>query len=259
MFHDLTKSEKRALREAAALAHERDREMSREDRDVHYLQAPNASLPIIVGGALMNGLVRIEEIGESARAMVEDIAARLAAVTTSLEQSPPPPKESYDESAPVSVRGIVAQIEFLIEETALFLNVRTGEVRVIEEEFLPEGDEGDLTDDDRDAAEKKHHEPKWIARAEEHGRRLASDPDWMRFLNSTDLHDRDAMIRFARRSGPAASEELLDALHARRAESRFRDIVRRRGLEQQWDAFRMECLAGTVKWRLKEAGLAFRE
>jgi hypothetical protein len=59
MFHDLTKSEKRALRAAAQLANDRDRTMSAEDCEAHYLQARNADLPIIVGGAVANGVIAL--------------------------------------------------------------------------------------------------------------------------------------------------------------------------------------------------------
>jgi hypothetical protein len=273
MFHDLTKSEKRALREAAALAHERDREMSREDRDVVYLQARNDDLPLVVGGAVAKGILQLEDIGEAGRAIAEDIAERLAAVAASPTRSEPPAKE-YDESAPVSVSAIVTELDFVHEETVLYLNRRTGEVEVMDEELMPDEDElddelgdydADGEDEDSEAgtrstqAEEQRDTPEWRVKADARACAIASDPDWLRFLTPSDLDDRDARVRFARRAGPAASQELFDALHGRGGGRRFREVLHRRGMEQQWEAFRAARLAETVEWQLEQLGIKFRK
>src|ERR1700692_1386992 len=80
MYHDLTKSQKRALRAAAQLAHDRDRTMSAEDREAHYLEARNADLPIIIGGAVANGIIKVDDVEEAVRDLVADVAERIRAV-----------------------------------------------------------------------------------------------------------------------------------------------------------------------------------
>ena len=67
------------------------------------------------------------------------------------------------------------------------------------------------------------------------------------------------MRRFARNARPAASRDLENALHGKGAFRRFRDVVRERGLQEEWDRFRDEMLADRVKWPLKNAGVRFRK
>ena len=257
MFHDLTKGQKRALRAAAELAHGRDRKMAWEDRDVHYLEARNSDLPLVVGGAVAQGLVAIDEIGEPARALVADLAARIRAVMDVQPSTARPDAgedDGYDDAAPVSVAAIVREIDSLTDETTLYVNRRTGEARVMEHEYLPdEGEEeGEVGEEDLDDL------PDWQLQARAEGREVASNPDWIALLDRFDVNDRDIMVRYARRARPAASRDLLDALHGRGAYRRFRDEVHRRGLQKEWDAFRAESLAELVRDALRERGVAFR-
>lgn len=50
--------------------------MNREDRDVHYLEARNTDLPLLIGGAVCNGYLSLDEIDEAARELVAEMAAR---------------------------------------------------------------------------------------------------------------------------------------------------------------------------------------
>ncbi|HEX7708570.1 MAG TPA: hypothetical protein VF701_19065 [Thermoanaerobaculia bacterium] len=140
MWQDLTKGEKRALRTAAELAHGRDRTMAREDRDVHYLEARNDDLPLIVGAAVAQGLLTIEEVAEVARERVAHVAGALREIRE--ERATRVPEETdedeeYDATSPVSVAAIVREIDSLRDETTLYVNRRTGEVRVMDHECLP--------------------------------------------------------------------------------------------------------------------------
>ena len=258
MFHDLTKAQKRALRAAAELAHDRDRTMEREDRDVHYLEARNSDLPIIIGGAIAKGILTLEEVGEPARELVADVAARIRAVwheaeTRAAEAADDGEDEAdgYDAGAPVSVTAIVREIDGLRDETTLYVNRRTGEVRVMEHVYLPD-------EDDDEFDEFLEGEPGWEADAKAEGCAMVSNPDWIALFERYDISDRDIMIRFARNARPAASRDLLDALHQRGAYRRFREEIHRRGLQKEWDAFREERLADSVRFELREKGIPFR-
>lgn len=66
------------------------------------------------------------------------------------------------------------------------------------------------------------------------------------------------MVRFARCARPAASHDLLDALHGPGAYRRFGEVIRVRDLREEWDAFRAESLAELVRDALRERGVAFR-
>jgi hypothetical protein len=258
MYHDLTKPQKRALRAAAELAHGRDRVMEREDRDVHYLEARNSELPIVVSAAVADGIVAIEEVGEPARELIADLAASIRRMREEFGTRPAAGDSAeddageYDPEAPLSVAAVVREIDALRDDTTLYVNRRTGEVRVMQHEYLPDEDEDDETEEDSDEL------PDWEIEVREEGRAMAADPDWIALLNSFDINDRDTMIRFARRARPAASRDLLDALHQRGAYRRFRDEIRRRGLQEEWDAFRDAALADLVCFALQEKEISFR-
>ncbi len=234
MFHDLSKAEKRALRAAAQLAHDRDVSMPGEDRDVHYLQARSADLPIIVGGAVVHGIISIDDVGAAARELIRDVSARLAAVVESYEnreQSPIEEPDPYDPNAVVSVAAILGAIDFLTssDEASLYVNTRTGEVRV----SLGEG-----LDDDAD---------------------LDEDEEWLHLVERYDLDEIGIMKRFARDASPAANQELYAALSGRGAYRRFRDVIHRRGLQQDWDQFREHRFADHIRFALEGRKIPFRK
>ena len=248
MHYDLTKGQKRALREAAALAHRNDREMAREDRDVHYLEVGNDSLPIVVGGAIARGIIRIEDVGEPARELAADFAGRLRAM---LQEAPSPARheDPHDPNAVVSVSAILAEADLVGAEARLYVNKRSGEVRIVEDEFNAE----ELSEDDED-----DDGPEWMQKARAQAREVAAGDDWVALLAPHDLNDRDSMVRFARRAGPAASRDLLDALSSRGAYRHFREVIRERRMEKEWEAYRSEQLANHLRWLLERAGIPFR-
>lgn len=228
----LTKPQKHALREAAQLAHECDRSMSREDRDVYYLEASTDNLPLIVAGAVAKGIIQLDAVGEAARPIVEDLAARLAAFHEQIETMPPPiERDPYDPQAVVSLSAIMADIDMATatDESALYVNTRTGEV------FVSLG--GDYDDEEIDPEE---------------------EPDWVFILDRYAIDDMHIMKKFARNAAPAASRDLFDALSGRGAYRRFRDVIARRGLQKEWDAWREQKLADLVRSRLEERKIPFR-
>ncbi len=129
------------------------------------------------------------------------------------------------------------------------------------QEFMEEELDGD--DDDEDDEDEDHEDdeddPKWLQRAKAEGRELESNPDWCALLERDDLDDFDTMKRFARNAGPAASRDLFDALSGRGAYRRFRDVIHRRGLKDEWEAFRAKRMANLIRFLLKERGIPFRK
>lgn len=226
--HDLTKGQKRALRAAAELARQRDRTMASEDADQHYLGAQNASLPIVVGGAVANGIISIDDVGQAAREIVADFAARLASVIESYdEQAPEQDREDeYDPAALVSVGAIVDQIDALSDQSVLRVNRRTGEVVVTD---------GEDFDEDSD------------------------DAGWVTLLDRFEIDEYAIMKRFARDARPAASRDLYEALSGRGAFRRFRSVIHERGLQEEWDSYRNERLRDDVKWALQRNDVPFRK
>jgi hypothetical protein len=233
MFHDLTKGQKRALRAAAQLAYERDTTMGEEDRRVHYLEARNPSLPFVVGGAVVEGIIRLDEVGEAARDFIDDLARRLQAVAHAQDETPatqPDERSAFDPNARVSLSAVLAKVDFVTDTATLFVNRRTGEINVYDSEV--ELGENPEESDDR---------------------------DWVALLRARDFDDYRMMRKFAQGAMPAAGRDLEEALRGRGAYRRFREVVRARGLEDEWDAFRKSRIRETARSQLEQAGIAFRE
>lgn len=250
MSHDLTKAEKKALRAAAKLAHDRDRSMSREDCDVYYLDCGNFDLPLVVGGAVAAGIISIDEIDVVGRERVVQIAEALRAI-----QDEEPQKfeeeDRHDPTAPVSVAKIFAEIELLREDNTLYVNRSTGEVRVVDHEYLP---------DEEEEEEAHGDEPEWMRERRAEGGEVTSSPEWVALLDRFDLDEYDVMKRFAnRRAGPAASRDLLDALSGRGAFGRFRDVIYRRGLQQEWESYREEQFSEAIRFELEQNEIPYRK
>lgn len=251
MYHDLTKSQKRALRAAAQLAHDRDRTMPPEDREAHYLEARNADLPIIVGGAVANGVIEVGDVETAARDLVADVAERIRAVIDARAEKPAVADEEEDEdpNAAVSVAAIVREVDALSQESTLYVNRRTGTVTVWSNGFMMDGE---LEKDDGD-------DPEWLQQAKAEGRELESNPDWCALLDRFDLDEYGMRKRFARNAMPAASRDLFDALSGRGAFGRFRGVINERGLQEEWEAFRAGLMADLIRFRLREKGIPFRK
>ena len=202
------------------------------------ISKPAARLPLVIAGAVNAGILGLDDVGEAARDAVAEIAAKLEeAVRASRDARPVVVEDPHDPAAPVSVSRILDEIEFLREGTALFVNRRTGEVTV--------RGEGEWLDADSDDEES-------VA--------VDDDPAWIRLLDRTEVDDLGTMRRFAVRAvGPAASKELSEALHGRGLYRRFREVIYRRGLEREWEAFRAEKRAELVRFELQQHGIAFRK
>jgi hypothetical protein len=275
LFHDLTKGQKRALRDAVALAFERDRSMPREDLEAHYLDVRTGDLPLVVGGAVADGVLQLDDIAEPAREIVADLAGRISAVRQEIEKRPPssPIEIVYDAAAVVSVSRIVDEIQRLGAENELYVNRVSGKVVVLEDEFKRglEFDDSDEDEDDEEVDEEETDEednvvafrrtlttPSWITEAIEEAREIVSSRDWVPLLRREDLDEKRIMKRFAQRASPAASRDLFDAMSQRGAFRRFREVIRRRNLHAEWDAFRTGELATVVRFTLGEAGIPFK-
>jgi hypothetical protein len=110
-----------------------------------------------------------------------------------------------------------------------------------------------------DESEDDGNVPEWLQQARAEGRELESNSDWCALLTRVDLDDYDTMKRFARNARPAASRDLFDALSGRGSYRRFRDVIHRHGLQDEWEAFRAKRLADLIRFLLKEQSILFRK
>lgn len=254
MFYDLT-SQKRALREAAALAHQRDVGMPIEDRDVHYLQARNADLPMIVAVAVADGLLREDEVGEPAREIVCDLVARIRSMRDSISDTPAfQPPDPYVADAAVSVGTILGMIDMLSELSAIHVNRRTGETVILDEDEFPD----DLEEEDTGEDEGGDPLPQWQQDAMRQAREIRESDDWLEVLSRLDIDEYSIMKRFAHGARPSVREALLDALAGKGSFRRFRDEIHRTGSEAAWKEFRSERIAREIREVLDAKGVPYR-
>lgn len=255
MFHDLTKSQKRALREAAALAHRRDVGMPVEDRDVHYLQARNADLPIIVAAAVADGLLREDEVSEPAREIVRDLVARIRSMRDFISDKPAfQPPDPHVADAAVSVGTILGMIDMLSDLSAIHVNRRTGETVVLDEDEFPV----DLEEGNAEEAEGGDPLPQWQRDAMRQAREIRESNDWLEVLSRLDIDEYSIMKRFAHGARPSVREALLDALSGKGSFRRFRDEIRRTGSDAEWKEFRAERIARQIRDVLDANGVPYR-
>jgi PAS domain-containing protein len=231
MFHDLSKAQKRALRAAAQTAYERDTTISEEDPLAYYLDARNADLPLVVASAVAEGVIRIDAVADAARELVQDLAQRLQAVAGRQESIDQRDEDAeLDPNAKVSLSEVIGEVDFLTDTATIFVNPRKGEITVYDSEV-------DLGENPEESEET----------------------DWVALLTRRHIDDHRIMRKFAQHARPAASRDLDQALRGRGAYRRFRDVIRERRLDAEWDAFRRSRIADIVRSALKAARIAFRE
>ena len=138
------------------------------------------------------------------------------------------------EQARARLSQIIDAIEIATDETHAFFDRRTGEVHTISDEDIA------AAEDEQLAAEAGEWQQDFIAIARQinadNGDRFLPLPDQF------DAHEWDMMRKFAYTvEDEAISDELQGAIHGAGAFRCFKDRVHRRGIEDQWYAFRDRC------------------
>jgi hypothetical protein len=148
---------------------------------------------------------------------------------------------------PVSLRGVVDEMELLGEGSHVFLNRRTGELVGGTDELLAKA-EDDEADELLD----------WEVEIVQRLREILESPDWLELPRRDSREDYRVMERFCQeRCQGRVQEELLSAIQGRGAFGRFKDVVHRGGVEEAWYAFRHEALTEEARSWLEAQGIAF--
>jgi hypothetical protein len=258
MSHDLTKGQKRALREAAALAHQRDVATPVQDRDVHFLEARNADLPLIVGAAVADGLLTEAEVPEAARELVRDMATRIRSMREGYAGRPVvEASDPYVPEALVSLAAILELVDMFSDLSCIYVNRMTGEAIILHEEELSML-EGEFVEDIPTEDEDGRPLPQWQQESMRRLQEIRENDDWLQVATRQDVDEYSIMKRFAGRARPSVSKVLLDALHGKGAYRRFRDAVHRTGSQAEWEEFRSESIARQMRSVLDAEGVQYR-
>jgi Uncharacterised protein family (UPF0158) len=133
-------------------------------------------------------------------------------------------------SVVVSLKNVVAAMDFQSDEATAYLNRGTGEIETV-------------NDEDRCFAEDETADvqklPAWQRASVLKARQVLDSADFVPLPDKFEIHEWAIMERFAiSQTSRTTRAELIDAIHGRGAFRMFQDTVRRLGIEEAWLAFR---------------------
>jgi hypothetical protein len=132
---------------------------------------------------------------------------------------------------PISLRAVVDEMDLLNEDWVAYINRRTGQLVTI-------------TDCDRDESTE-------ALQAEE-------SPDFIALPSKFDIHEYSIMERFCESvADPVLQDDLLLAIRGKGAFRRFKDAVRRAGIEESWYSFRQAALESIAASFLDVHGIPY--
>ena len=139
----------------------------------------------------------------------------------------------------VSLAKVIEAFELATDETSSFVNISTGEVRMVMRDEMRMAEED--PDDDL---------PAWQREALAQAREILDSDDWAQLPDKFDIHEWAIMERFAsEETEDEIRTELRDSVHGAGAFRRFKDAVYRLGLQGTWFKYRTRCLEDIArKW-----------
>jgi len=149
----------------------------------------------------------------------------------------------------VSLRAVADEMDLIGEETRTFLNRQTGELYSTTDELFSKVEEGDGEDE---------HFLGWELEIVDKLREILGSPDWLRLPRRYTHDDYQIMESFCLECCEGdLQEELLTAIRGRGAFRWFRHVIRQRGIEETWYAFRSEALAEETAAWLESQGIPY--
>jgi hypothetical protein len=136
----------------------------------------------------------------------------------------------------VKLKDIVDALEEeQFAESLSFVNLDTGEVKVVSKELLSEAEE---IGDDEELDIPKWQEPEW-----ELAKRIVSSDRFQRLPSKFDVHEWSIMQDFALSMEPGEiRDDLLNAIHGAGAFRHFKYALRVHHIESDWFEFRTDAL-----------------
>ncbi len=142
---------------------------------------------------------------------------------------------------PIKLKEIIEAVEFQSDETRTYLKRKTGEIVTIsEEEFDAVGDQDPLG-----------NYPEWEQNNIKIARELLDhEENFLNLPTKRDIHEYQLMERFCLSvKDRGVSEELYRAIKGKRAFRRFKEILGRLGMADEWYKYRDEAIKQiTIDW-----------
>ncbi len=129
---------------------------------------------------------------------------------------------------PVKLQDVVDAMDAPVDGWMAYVNRRTGEIVLFSEDDVALHD-----DDDDDVG------PDWQAEVVAKAKEVEASDDFVQLPDKFDIHEYAIMERFCSNvDDDTLRQELLDAIKGSGAFRRFKNMIRRRGIEQPWWTYR---------------------
>jgi hypothetical protein len=136
-------------------------------------------------------------------------------------------------STVVLLRDVIDGIEVQSDESGSYLNRRTGEVY-----WLTGEESGHAGENLLEGEEEFEELPAWQQEAQAKAREVLNSDDWLPLPSQFDVHEWSIMQDFSHSvEDETLREELLNAIHGSGAFRHFKDVLRRRGIQNRWYEF----------------------
>lgn len=143
----------------------------------------------------------------------------------------------------VKLDDIVRALETCSSEIAAYLNLQTGTVLQVGDEYLSYAEMAAQDDEDE--------HPQWELEIIAEARDILNHPDcYLQIRSSCDIHEYKIMEDFCNRcEDPGKRQQLLGAIRGKGAFRRFRDEADKLEVLDDWYAYRLKSLTEiAVKW-----------
>ena len=148
----------------------------------------------------------------------------------------------------VSLRDVVNEMDVMSDEFHAYLNKVTGELVTITDEEI------NAIENNDDWSEY----PEWQHEALATAKHVLDSEDYLPLPSKFDIHEYAIMERFCYSiDDPELSDELVYQIRGSGAFRRFKDAIRRHGIEDEWYQFRDQALEEiAIEW-LESNGIAY--
>ncbi len=150
---------------------------------------------------------------------------------------------------PVSLQAVVEEMEFVGDETTAYINNKTGELFTVGDEEARLIEAGCQDDE---------FIPDWQKEILPKVREVLESGDFVPLPDKFEIHEYSIMKRFCRSiDNDDLQHELLHAIRGGGAFRRFKTVVHRRGILDDWYSYRDNALKKIATDFLEEEGIAF--
>lgn len=138
---------------------------------------------------------------------------------------------SGDPSPSVDLARLTDELDSLFEGTTVYVNRRTGEIVSV-----MDSDVGAIEDGEEDFEPEGGDEILPLLHA------IVESGDWVAMPDQFEIHEWQIMSDFADSMGGPVGDELTRAIRGRGAFRMFKDAIYRRGIHDEWFAFKREAV-----------------